>query len=84
MKELHESEYDPYRFEPNEGQRGLLCSNNESLSRCPSLRSNVVLTKDSLSALEELGGVLKPIYLRMKKEGYGIVDGRVVNLNENE
>jgi hypothetical protein len=46
--------------------------------------SNEVLSKDSLEALENLGMVLKPIYLRMKKEGYGIVNGKVVKLNEYE
>lgn len=42
------------------------------------------LDKGSLSAMEELGTVLKTIYLRMKKEGYKIVDGQMVKINENE
>lgn len=42
------------------------------------------LSKETIDAMEELGTVLKTIYLRMKKEGYIIVDGKVVNANENE
>lgn len=45
--------------------------------------SNAVLSEDTLDALEELGGILKTIYIRMKKEGYDIVDGEVVKINEN-
>jgi len=45
---------------------------------------NVALSEFSLEALDNLGAVLKPIYLRMKREGYGIVDGEVVKINENE
>ena len=44
----------------------------------------VALSECSLEALENLGVVLKPIYLRMKREGYGIVDGKLVKINENE
>lgn len=42
------------------------------------------LSECSLEALENLGVVLKPIYLRMKRKGYGIVDGELVKINENE
>lgn len=84
MKELHKSSYnDVTSFENSEGQRGLLCSNKTSL-RCPSLGSNTVLSQDSLQALEELASILKPIYLRMKKEGYVVINGRLVKPNENE
>ena len=79
MKELHKSLYsDPTEFENNEGQRGLLCSNNESLTRCPSLSSSPVFSKDTLGALEELGSLLKSIRRRMYTEGFEIVNGAVV------
>jgi len=42
------------------------------------------LSKETIDAMEELGTVLKTVYLRMKKEGYTIVDGKVVKANENE
>ncbi len=42
------------------------------------------LSKETLDAMEELGMVLKTIYLRLKKEGYEMVDGKLVNLSENE
>lgn len=85
MSKLHESEYDPYRFEPDEGQRGLLCSNNESLSRCPSLRSNPKLSKETLESLEELGSVLRYIRKRMYAEGFEIVNGVLMKcVNEYE
>lgn len=76
MNKLHKGQYDTPKFEPNEGQRGLLCSNNVSL-RCPSLSSSPVLSKDTLIALEELGDVLKSIRKRMYAEGYELVDGVV-------
>ncbi len=84
MSKLHKSSYnDVSAFENNEGQRGRLCSNKASL-RCPSLSSKTVLSDSSLKALEELASVLKPIYLRMQKEGYGMVNGRLVKIKENE
>lgn len=39
---------------------------------------NKVLSDCSLKALIELSDVLKPIYIRMRKEGYGMIDGRLV------
>lgn len=74
MNELHTGQYDAPEFEPNEGQRGLLCS-NEASSRGPSLSSSPVLSKDTLDALEELGDILRGIHKRMVSEGYEIVDG---------
>jgi hypothetical protein len=85
MKELHTGQNnDAISFEYSEGQRGPLCSNKASLSRCPSLGSSPKLSQDSLEALEELASILKPIYLRMKKEGYTVISGHLVKLNENE
>jgi hypothetical protein len=46
--------------------------------------AEVTLSECSIEALENLGVVLKPIYVRMKREGYGIVNGVVVKINENE
>lgn len=46
--------------------------------------SGALLSTDTLDAMEELGLVLKRIYLRMQKEGYRIVDGKMMNINENE
>lgn len=66
MSELHKSSYEAQEFEPNEGQRGLLCSNKASL-RCPSLSSSSKdLSSDTIQAIEKLSMVLKPIYMRMK------------------
>lgn len=74
MNELHKGQYDAPEFEPNEGQRGLLCSNKASLC-CPSLSLSSILSKTTIDALEELGGVLGNIHKRMISEGYEIVDG---------
>lgn len=46
--------------------------------------SSTVLSQNTLDAMEELGTVLKTIYVRMQKDGYRIVDGKMVNTNENE
>ncbi|NCN11699.1 hypothetical protein GW937_00060 [Candidatus Kaiserbacteria bacterium] len=83
MKELHTGQNnDAISFEYSEGQRGPLCSNKASLSRCPSLGSSPKLSKDNLNALEELGDVLKSIRRRMYREGYEILDGAVVRKND--
>lgn len=49
-----------------------------------SVERDTTLSSDTLDAMEELGGVLKTIFLRMKREGYAIVDGKIVKINENE
>ena len=79
MNKLHRSQYDAPEFEPNEGQRGLLCSNNVSL-RCPSLSLNSTLSKETIDALEELGDVLKGIHKRMVSEGYEIKNGCIIKI----
>jgi len=76
MSKLHKSQYDAPELEPNEGQRGLLCSNKASL-RCPSLSSSSTLSKDTLDALEGLGDILRSIHNRMISEGYEIADGNI-------
>jgi hypothetical protein len=76
MSSLHKSQYDAPELEPNEGQRGLLCSNKASL-RCPSLSSSSKLSQDTLDALEELGDILRGIHKRMISEGYELVDGHI-------
>ena len=45
-------------------------------------RSN--LPEEALDAMEELALVLKAIHLRMRREGYMIVDGKVVKKSEYE
>ncbi len=42
------------------------------------------LSEETLDAMEELGTVLKTIYLRLKNEGFEMVDGKLVNVSENE
>ena len=45
------------------------------------------LSEETLVAMEELGTVLKSIFLRMQKEGYQMVDGVIVHkddLNERK
>ena len=76
MSLLHKSQNDAPELEPNEGQRGLLCSNKASL-RCPSLSSSSKLSQDTLDALEELGDVLLGIHKRMISEGYELIDGHI-------
>lgn len=83
MNKLHRSQYDASEFEPNEGQRGLLCSNNVSL-RCPSLSLNSTLSKETIDALEELGDVLKGIHKRMVFEGYEIKNGYIVKVETQD
>lgn len=39
---------------------------------------------ETLRAIEELCLVLKPIYLRMRRQGYVIIDGKFVKPKENE
>lgn len=77
MKTLHKSQYEAQEFEPNEGQRGLLCSNRASL-RCPSLSSNSeTISDETIRALIKLGNILKDIRTRMNNDGYEIIDGKI-------
>ena len=46
--------------------------------------SNEVLSKESLDALEKFGTVLKRIYTRLHKEGYRMVDGKLIKTNRHE
>jgi len=79
MKDLHTGSYNKVTpFEYSEGQRGPLCSNEASLSRCPSLGLSPKLLKETLNALEELGEVIKSIRRRMYTEGFEVVNGIVV------
>lgn len=71
MSELHKTSV----FEKSDLQRGFVSGN-----KVP----NKVLSDCSLKALVELSEVLKPIYIRMRKDGYGMIDGRLVKQNENE
>jgi hypothetical protein len=64
MNSLHESQNNTLTVE-NTGK--LLCDE----------KSSVVLSKDTLNALEELGDVLRGIHKRMVFEEYEIVDGNI-------
>lgn len=64
MNSLHTNENNTLTVEPTEE---LLCADEAS----------VVLSKDTLNALEELGDVLRGIHKRMIFEGYEIVDGNI-------
>jgi hypothetical protein len=64
MNSLHTNENNGLKVEPTEE---LLCADEVS----------VVLSKDTLNALEELGDVLRGIHKRMIFEGYEIVDGTI-------
>lgn len=46
--------------------------------------SNATLSESSLRAMEELGVVLKSVYLRIQRDGYKLKDGQIVRDNENE
>lgn len=71
MNKLHERSICVTKeLEPNEGQRGLLCSNKVP-HRCPSL---------GLGAINNFVGLsqtLKSIHIRLINEGYVIKDGRI-------
>jgi len=67
-------------LENSEGQRELL-SNNLALSRCPSLSSSI-FSEETMEKLKELGAVLKTIHIRMKKEGYDMIDGKIEKLQD--
>lgn len=43
-----------------------------------------ILPKDTLAALEKLGAILLPIRLRMRSEGYDIINGQVVKIFNQE
>ena len=64
MNPLHTNENHALAIEPT---KELLCVDEVS----------VVLSKDTLNALEELGDVLRGIHKRMVFEGYEIVDGNI-------
>lgn len=64
MNSLHTNENNALKVEPTEE---LLCADEVS----------VVLSKDTLNALEGLGDVLRGIHKRMIFEGYEIVDGTI-------
>lgn len=64
MSKPHKNQCGTQKLEPNEGRIGLLCN-------------GPTLSKDTLSALEELGDILRGIHKRMISEGYEIVDGRI-------
>jgi hypothetical protein len=81
MKTLHVKPNNDKIFVPKEGQRGFACSNKKSL-RCPSLSTSSFLSEETLDAIEELGGILKHIHIRMVKEGYDLIDGSPVNVYE--
>lgn len=40
------------------------------------------LSKETLSALEQLGLALKAVYLRLRKEGYQLKDGKIIKSAE--
>lgn len=71
MSELHKTS----TFKKSDLHRGFVSGN-----KVP----NKVLSDRSLKALVELSEVLKPIYIRMRKDGYVIIEGRLVKKNENE
>lgn len=64
MNSLHESQNNALPVEPTDE---LLCGE----------KASVVLSKDTIDALEELGDVLRGIHKRMVFEGYEIVDGNI-------
>lgn len=66
MSKLHESLNNAPQPQPSKEQDQLLCEGPKHL-----------LSKDTLDALEELGGVLRNIHRRMVLEGYEIVDGNI-------
>ncbi len=69
-------------FESNEGQLVYLSCNDTS-SRSPSLPSNH-FSSETIESLEELGGVLQTIHVRMRKEGYNVVNDSIIKIDEND
>ena len=39
---------------------------------------------ETIASLKELGNILLPVYLRMREEGYDIIDGKIVNVETGE
>ncbi len=39
-----------------------------------------LFSQESINSLVELGSILEKIHIRMKKEGYDIIDGRIIHL----
>ncbi|MFA5778430.1 MAG: hypothetical protein WC870_03030 [Candidatus Paceibacterota bacterium] len=75
MDKLHSRLISDNNFEPREGQRDLLCSNNESL-RCPSfglqeLKENI-FSEEELENISGLCFILKKIRGRLISEGYSM------------
>jgi hypothetical protein len=78
MNELHKSQEGLQPLVPNEGQRGLLCS-NICPSRCPSLRhTGHIFEETTIASLKELGAVFGRIHKRVVSEGYVMSDGKFI------
>ena len=43
-----------------------------------------LLSPEQVSAMEELGLALKVVYLRLKRDGYKLVDGKFIKPTEDE
>lgn len=43
-----------------------------------------LLSVETISAMEELGLALKAIYLDLKRDGYRLVDGKIVKMKGHE
>lgn len=65
MKTLHDKQNNDTFFVPEEGQRGLLCSNKKSF-RCPSFGINSNNLDEDM-ALDYLAGILTKAFLERKK-----------------
>ncbi|HRY62810.1 MAG TPA: hypothetical protein P5056_03525 [Candidatus Paceibacterota bacterium] len=63
------------KLEIGEKQNGFLADKKVLLSCNSSTNQHRLLQKETLEALEELGGILKNIRKRMISEGYEIIDG---------
>lgn len=79
MSKLHINSIIDKNFEPEEGQRDLMCSNKESI-RCSSFGNNNLNTdkfiEEELDNISSLCSTLKRIRARLLVEGYSIEDLR--------
>lgn len=70
---------------PSKGKSGAIQKFNAIMSTVQTTENKAPkLSKETVGAMEELGTVLKAIYIRMKRDGYVIVEGKMVKINENE
>ena len=82
------SEYNHTNASTAANNKGLSVANGMSDTKNNLLaiepESDSAVSQETLNAMESLGLVLKKIFLRMQKEGYQMIDGKIVKPNNRE